>query len=131
MLNPYTYHFIFTVHLKNGKEILLENTRQQLYLWTEEEAKDHCEEKDFTDPSCCGTHFTHVGKKYVKFYDDMRLPCLKVNKKDFDHIHMSRKAESKEVSLKTLISECDSERVLQYIRERLGNVENLELKLFS
>lgn len=128
MLKSYTYHFIFTIHLKNQKTLILDETRQQIHLWTPEEAKKNSEEKDFTDPSCCGNFFVHVGKKSIKFY--ISPSALKVNRTEFDHIHMSRVAEIIDVPLKRLISECPSEKVLQYMRERLDKDAVLDLDLY-
>ena len=127
MLSPYTYHFIFTIHLTTGETILLEDKKQQIHLWTEEEARANSEEKDFTDPTKCGGCNVHIGKKAIKYYDDLFSWMIKIKKEEFDHIHMSRQAEPVKTNLKRLYKECDSERVLQYVKERL--MENLEFEI--
>ena len=127
MLRPYTYHFVFTIHLKTGETILLDDERQQIHLLTEEEAKENSVEKDFTDPTEAGGYCVHVGKKTIKYYDTFLSWMIKVKKDEFDHIHMSRQAEIVKTNLKRLYKECDSERVLQYIKERL--IEGLELEV--
>lgn len=130
MLKSYTYHFIFTIRLKNQKTLILDETRQQIHLWTPEEAKENSEEKDFTDPSCYGSFFASVGKKYIKFYNICGDKIVKIRKEEFSHIHMSRVAEIIDVPLKRLISECPSEKVLQYMRERLDKDAVLDLDLY-
>ena len=127
MLRPYTYHFVFTIYLKTGETILLDDERQQIHLWTEEEAKANSVEKDFTDPTESGGCCVHVGKKTIKYYDTFLSWMIKVKKEEFDHIHMSRQAEIIETNLKRICKECDSERVLQYIKERL--IEGLEFEV--
>lgn len=120
MIKPYTYHFVFSICLKTGEVIELENTKQQLLLLTEEEARSNSVEKDYDDPTAGGSLFTHVGKNTIVYYVDGCCKA-KIKRNEFDHIHMSRKAEeiNYKPTLKMLVDECDAESVLRYMRERL------------
>ena len=120
MIKPYTYHFVFSICLKTGEVIELKNEKEGLYLWTEEEARSNSVEKDYDDPTADGSLFAHVGKNTIVYYVD-GCRKAKIKRNEFNHIHMSRKAEEirYKPTLKMLADRCDAESVLRYMRERL------------
>ena len=120
MIKPYTYHFVFWICLKTGEVIELENEKEGLYLWTEEEARSNSVEKDYDDPTADGSLLARVCKNAIVYSVD-GYRAAKIKRNEFDHIHMSRKAEEIKYkpTLKMLADKCDAESVLRYMRERL------------
>lgn len=128
MLNLYKYNFKTWVVTKDGQRLLLGDDTQQLFLKTEEEAKEIYLHRYSFKEWGGGYFYICKGFKYYRFYRSLTDDYItKIKIDNFKYIEVQRTfVPATFVTLKNVFNEVkDVHRVIEFLNQKRLTVEEI------